>query len=59
MENGEYGVAIAYSSMLIVVMIAVIAGFQFVVGERRLRRENRVAGAQRPASNTLREEKIA
>lgn len=42
-ENGEYGVAIAYSSALIVVMIAVISGFQFIVGERRLRRENRVA----------------
>ncbi|MBB4278699.1 ABC transporter permease [Rhizobium mongolense] len=41
-ENGEYGVAIAYSSALIVVMVAVIAGFQFMVGERRLRRENRV-----------------
>jgi iron(III) transport system permease protein len=44
-ENGEYGVAIAYSSALIVVMIAVISGFQFIVGERRLRRENRVAMA--------------
>ena len=44
-ENGEYGVAIAYSSMLIVVMIAIIAGFQLLVGERRLRRENRVATA--------------
>ena len=43
-ENGEYGVAIAYSSMLIVVMITVITGFQLLVGERRLRRENRVAG---------------
>jgi len=43
-ENGEYGVAIAYSSALIVVMIIVIAGFQFLVGERRLRRENRIAG---------------
>lgn len=41
-ENGEYGVAIAYSSTLIVVMVAIIAGFQFLVGERRLRRENRV-----------------
>lgn len=46
-ENGEYGVAIAYSSMLIVVMIAVIAGFQLVVGERRLRRENRVQAVAR------------
>jgi iron(III) transport system permease protein len=43
-ENGEYGVAIAYSSMLIVVMIVVIVGFQLLVGERRLRRENRVSG---------------
>ncbi len=42
-ENGEYGVAIAYSSTLIIVMVAVIAVFQVLVGERRLRRENRVA----------------
>ncbi|TWF47760.1 ABC transporter permease [Neorhizobium alkalisoli] len=42
-ENGQYGVAIAYSSALIVVMLTVIAGFQLLVGERRLRRENRVA----------------
>ncbi|MFV0361009.1 ABC transporter permease [Tropicimonas sp.] len=37
-ENGQYGVAIAYSSVLIVVMITVIGGFQILVGERRLRR---------------------
>lgn len=37
-ENGQYGVAIAYSSVLIVVMIVVIGGFQMLVGERRLRR---------------------
>lgn len=37
-ENGQYGVAIAYSSVLIVVMIAVIGLFQVLVGERRLRR---------------------
>lgn len=37
-ENGEYGVAIAYSSVLIVVMLAIIALFQLLVGERRLRR---------------------
>jgi ABC-type Fe3+ transport system, permease component len=43
-ENGQYGVAIAYSSALIFVMIFIIAGFQLLVGERRLRRENRVAG---------------
>ncbi|WP_170162137.1 ABC transporter permease [Paracoccus siganidrum] len=37
-ENGQYGVAIAYSSVLIVVMVAVIGIFQLLVGERRLRR---------------------
>ncbi|SPL61754.1 ABC transporter permease [Ochrobactrum soli] len=42
-ENGQFGVAIAYSSMLIVVMIVIITGFQLLVGEQKLRRENRVA----------------
>lgn len=37
-ENGQYGVAIAYSSALIVVMITVIGAFQMLVGERKLRR---------------------
>lgn len=37
-ENGQYGVAIAYSSVLVLVMITVIGGFQLLVGERRLRR---------------------
>ena len=37
-EAGEFGLAIAYSSVLIVVMVAVIATFQLLVGERRLRR---------------------
>ncbi len=58
-ENGEYGVAIAYSSMLIFVMITIIAGFQFLVGERRLRRENRVAGQARAAGPRLSQEKTA
>lgn len=57
-ENGEYGVAIAYSSMLIVVMVVIIAGFQLLVGERRLRRENRVAGVTAP-SLPLAQEKTA
>jgi len=56
-ENGEYGVAIAYSSMLIVVMIVVIVGFQLLVGERRLRRENRVAGVNTAPSLSLGQEK--
>ncbi|MDN3713758.1 hypothetical protein QWZ10_21975 [Paracoccus cavernae] len=37
-ENGQYGVAIAYSSVLIVVMLAVISTFQLLVGQRKLRR---------------------
>ncbi|WP_338577613.1 iron ABC transporter permease [Erwinia sp. E_sp_W01_1] len=37
-ENGEYGVAIAYSTVLIVVMLTIILVFQLLVGERRLRR---------------------
>ncbi|NTG03128.1 iron ABC transporter permease [Agrobacterium rhizogenes] len=55
-ENGEYGVAIAYSSALIVVMIVIIASFQLLVGERRLRRENRVATT---SSAPIRQEKTA
>ncbi|MGE7370438.1 ABC transporter permease [Neorhizobium sp. NPDC001467] len=58
-ENGEYGVAIAYSSMLIVVMITVITGFQLLVGERRLRRENRVAGLNQPTLPIISKEQTA
>jgi iron(III) transport system permease protein len=58
-ENGEYGVAIAYSSMLIVVMIVIILGFQLIVGERRLRRENRVARLVRPEVPAFSQEKAA
>ncbi|SHE41992.1 iron(III) transport system permease protein [Loktanella atrilutea] len=47
-ENGEYGIAIAYSSVLIVVMIAVIGTFQLLVGERRLRRQIEPAVQKRP-----------
>jgi iron(III) transport system permease protein len=38
-ENGDYGLAIAYSSVLILVMMAAIALVQLVVGERRLGRK--------------------
>jgi len=60
-ENGEFGVAIAYSSALILVMITVITGLQLLVGERRLRRENRVFGAApaRSSTTTLSQEKTA
>jgi iron(III) transport system permease protein len=44
--NGDYGVAIAYCSVLIVLMLAVIAGIQWLVGTRRLgRRATGVAPA--------------
>ncbi|MBP0484812.1 ABC transporter permease [Sagittula salina] len=47
-ENGEYGIAIAYSSVLILVMITVIGGFQLLVGERRIgRREVQAEAATR------------
>jgi iron(III) transport system permease protein len=43
-ENNEYGVAIAYATVLIVVMLAAIGLFQWLVGSRRLGRR----GMQQP-----------
>ena len=40
--NGDYGLAVAYSATLIVLMVAVIGGIQLAVGRRRLGR--RAAG---------------
>ncbi len=37
-EHGDYGIAIAYSSVLIVIMLVVILVFQKVIGERKLYR---------------------
>ncbi|MEH0742578.1 iron ABC transporter permease [Vibrio cholerae] len=37
-EDGEYGIAIAYGSILIVVMLAIILIFDFLVGEARISR---------------------
>lgn len=45
-ENGDYGLAVAYCSVLILVMLAVIGLFQLIVGERRLGR--RAAPAVNP-----------
>ena len=56
-ENGEYGVAIAYSSVLIVVMLVVILGFQLLVGERRLRRTTRLSTMPVAAPPALHQEK--
>ncbi len=35
-EDGEYGVAIAYGSILIVVMLAIIFLFDWLIGETRI-----------------------
>jgi len=43
--NGDYGVAIAYSSVLIVLMLAVIGMIQWLVGERRLGRRGAGIGS--------------
>jgi iron(III) transport system permease protein len=43
--NGDYGLAIAYSTVLILLMMAVIGLIQFGVGERRLGRRKAVAPA--------------
>ncbi|MBJ6907391.1 hypothetical protein JG621_18860, partial [Vibrio cholerae] len=37
-EDGEYGIAIAYGSVLIVVMLAIILLFDLLVGEARVSR---------------------
>ena len=41
-ENGEFGLAIAYSAVLIITMLAAILLLQLLVGNRRLRRADRV-----------------
>ncbi len=48
-ENGDYGLAIAYSSVLIVVMVVVILGVQVAVGERKLGRRGTIKPAGAPA----------
>ena len=45
MVNGDYGVAIAYSSVLIVLMLAVVGMIQWLVGERRLGRRGAGIGS--------------
>jgi iron(III) transport system permease protein len=44
-ENGEFGLAIAYSTVLIFTMLAAILLLQLLVGSRRLRRTDRVQSA--------------
>ena len=51
--NGDYGVAIAYSSVLIVLMLVAIWIIQMLVGERRLGRRGSVSRPRRrPASRS-------
>jgi iron(III) transport system permease protein len=49
-ENGEYGLAIAYSAVLILTMLAAILLLQLLVGKRRLRRADRVQQAASSAT---------
>lgn len=44
-ENGEFGIAIAYSVVLILTMLVAIIALQFLIGKRRLRRADRVEAA--------------
>ena len=41
-ENGEFGIAIAYATVLIVTMLAAILALQLIIGRRKLRRTDRV-----------------
>jgi iron(III) transport system permease protein len=45
-EYGEYGLAIVYSSVLIVIMLAALIGVQALVGERRIGRRSMTTPAQ-------------
>ena len=44
-ENGEFGIAIAYSAVLIFTMLIAIILLQLLIGKRTLRRTDRVVGA--------------
>ncbi|MFC7554823.1 ABC transporter permease [Pseudoroseomonas wenyumeiae] len=49
-EFGEYGIAIVYSAVLILIMVAALVAIQALVGERRIgrRRITEAGGAARP-----------
>lgn len=44
-ENGEFGIAIAYSAVLIITMLTAILLLQLLIGKRRLRRTDRLQQA--------------
>jgi iron(III) transport system permease protein len=41
-ENGEFGIAIAYATVLIVTMLSAILALQLIIGRRKLRRADRI-----------------
>lgn len=41
-ENGEFGIAIAYAAVLIVTMLLAVVALQLVIGRRKLRRTDRL-----------------
>lgn len=41
-ENGEFGIAIAYATVLIVTMLVAILALQLIIGRRKLRRADRI-----------------
>ncbi|MCQ4162384.1 iron ABC transporter permease [Roseomonas sp. GC11] len=51
-EFGEFGIAIVYSAVLIVIMVAALLSIQALVGERRIgrRKATEAAGSRRPAA---------
>jgi iron(III) transport system permease protein len=44
-ENGEYALAIAYSAVLMLVMIVCVVAIQWLVGRRELGRRKELQGA--------------
>jgi iron(III) transport system permease protein len=52
-EAGEFGLAIAYSTALILVMLLAIVAIQLAVGERRLGRRSAAANAPAVAVEAL------
>lgn len=48
-ENGEYALAIAYSTVLMLVMVACVAAMNGLVGKRKLGRRSTVTGTPHPA----------
>jgi iron(III) transport system permease protein len=47
--NGDYGLVLAYCTVLILMMLAVIGMMQWLIGERRLGRRSAVAPSEAPA----------